>query len=76
MLLDRFRDIETEKFNLTNLYQHSRQFMDIYGLLIESGLSDVAFINGLLSDVAVRHKRYEVAYDHIKVRLKLLFTNG
>lgn len=69
MLLERFRDVETEKLNLNTLHQHPRQLMNVYGRLIESGLNDVTYINMLLSGVGHRHKLYEVTYDDIKVRI-------
>ncbi|KNC31407.1 hypothetical protein FF38_03877 [Lucilia cuprina] len=67
LLLERFRNVEIGKFNLSNLHQHPGQLMNIYGRLIESGLNDVAFINMLLSDVGQRHKLYEVTYDDVKL---------
>ncbi|XP_037811308.1 uncharacterized protein LOC119603366 isoform X2 [Lucilia sericata] len=66
-LLERFRNVEIGKFNLSNLHQHPAQLMNIYGSLIESGLNDVAFINMLLSDVGQRHQLYEVTYDDVKL---------
>ncbi|XP_065362353.1 uncharacterized protein glob3 [Calliphora vicina] len=77
LLLERFRDVKTEKINLNILHQHPRQLMNIYGRLIESGLNDVTYINMLLSGVGHGHKLYKVTYDDIKLLtdyIKLYFT--
>ncbi|KAM7361470.1 globin 3 [Cochliomyia hominivorax] len=68
LLLEKFRDVMTEKFDLNHLHQHPYQLMNIYEKLIESGLNDAAHINALLSEVGSRHKSFGVTYEDIKLK--------
>lgn len=69
-LLERFRDRQG-KFDMAHLHGHPEKILSIYGRLIEKGVDDVTYMNVMMAELSLRHRRYGVSYDDIKVRLVL-----
>lgn len=67
LLIERFRDTPGSKFNLSRLHQHPAQVLNLYGILIESGLNDSGFVSGTMTEVSQRHKQANVPFENIKV---------
>lgn len=70
-LIERFRESPSNKFNLSRLHNHPAQVLNLYGILIESGLNDSGFVSGTMTEVSQRHKQQNVPYENIKVSLIL-----